>query len=193
MDKYVTGKIIKQLRQQKNLKQSELAEMLYVSDKTISKWETGKGLPDISLIDSLAKALDVSTQYLLSGEFVLNQNQGGNLKKSNFYVCPICGNVIWSVGESEITCHGITLPKLTPELEDENHIIDVSKNDGELLVTVNHEMSKIHNISFIAFVKPDRTEIVKLYPEQDATVRFKWGRGIIYVYCKKDGFFKKEV
>lgn len=50
--------------------QIELARKINVSDKTISKWETGKGLPDISLIETLAKALNVSVIELMSGEYV---------------------------------------------------------------------------------------------------------------------------
>lgn len=57
---YVTGKTIKSLREKRKLTQKELAEQINVSDKTISKWETEKGLPDVSVIEELAKALGVS-------------------------------------------------------------------------------------------------------------------------------------
>lgn len=50
MNNYITGKIIKELKEKQNLTQIELANIIGVSDKTISKWETGKGLPDISFI-----------------------------------------------------------------------------------------------------------------------------------------------
>ncbi len=50
MNSYVTGTVIKQLREKQNLTQAMLADMICVSDKTVSKWETGKGLPDISLL-----------------------------------------------------------------------------------------------------------------------------------------------
>ena len=55
-------------------------------------------------------------------------------------------------------------------------------------------MSKEHYISFIAYVTTDRCEIVKLYPEQNAQVRFfKRGKGILYAYCNKDGLIKKNL
>ena len=54
-DSYVIGNTIRNLREQKNMTQAELAGLIYVSPKTISKWETGKGLPDISLLELLAK------------------------------------------------------------------------------------------------------------------------------------------
>ena len=70
MDNYITGTVIKLLREKKGLKQSELASKIGVSDKAISKWETAKGLPDISLIEPLSKALGVSVLELLSGNTI---------------------------------------------------------------------------------------------------------------------------
>ena len=66
MNNYVTGAVIKTLREKKKMTQSQLAQQLCVSDKTISKWETGKGFPDISLLEPLAKALQLSVPELLS-------------------------------------------------------------------------------------------------------------------------------
>ena len=65
---YITGKIIKELREKQQLTQKELADRINVSDKTISKWETEKGLPDISVIEDLAKALGTSITELLTGD-----------------------------------------------------------------------------------------------------------------------------
>ena len=67
MNTYVTGSTIRQLREAKGLTQAELAGMLSVSAKTISKWETAKGLPDISLLEPLAAALGVSVLELMQG------------------------------------------------------------------------------------------------------------------------------
>ena len=86
MDSYITGKMIKELRESKKMTQQELAEKICVSDKTISKWETCKGLPDISLIEPLAKALDVSIIELMKGEYIKNNNKNANMLKSHFYV-----------------------------------------------------------------------------------------------------------
>ena len=101
---YVTGKTIKELREKRKLTQKELAEKISVSDKTISKWETGKGLPDIAIIEELAKALGVSIAELLTGDLRENENPSGNMKKILFYVCPICGNIITSVGQGTFSC-----------------------------------------------------------------------------------------
>ena len=60
MDQYITGTLIKELREKKGLTQTELAKELAVSDKAVSKWETGKGYPDISLLEPIAKAFGIS-------------------------------------------------------------------------------------------------------------------------------------
>ena len=73
MNQNITGLTIKNLRKQMKLTQSQLAEKLNVSDKTISKWETGKGLPDIALIESIAKALNISISELMTGETVFKK------------------------------------------------------------------------------------------------------------------------
>lgn len=94
MNTYVTGSTIRQLREAKGLTQAELAETLSVSAKTISKWETAKGLPDISLLEPLAAALGVSVLELMQGEPIINRNRAANLLRSKLYVCPLCGNVL---------------------------------------------------------------------------------------------------
>ena len=122
---YVTGKTIKELREKRKLTQKELAEKISVSDKTISKWETGKGLPDIAIIEELAKALGVSIAELLTGDLRENENPSGNMKKILFYVCPICGNIITSVGQGTFSCCGVMLPPLEAEACEETHQIQV--------------------------------------------------------------------
>ena len=99
MDRYVTGAVIRKLRENKRMTQEELAEKIFVSSKAVSKWETGQGFPDISLLESLANALDISVIELLSGEDVKNLNRSSNMARSKLYVCPVCGNVIQSTGE----------------------------------------------------------------------------------------------
>lgn len=195
MTSYVTGNTIKTLREKKGLTQKQLADMLIVSDKTVSKWETGKGLPDISLIERLAKALGVSLAELLSGECVTNRNRSANMQRTKFYVCPLCGNVIHSIGEGVFSCCGITLPVQEGEETDEAHSIHVEKVENEYYVTMKHPMTKTHFISFFAYITWDRVQIVKLYPEQDAQARFPMsGRGgVIYAYCNQHGLFKAKV
>ena len=93
MDTYVTGTTIKTLREKKRLTQTELAELLGVSSKAVSKWETAKGLPDISLIEPLSQALSVSVMELMTGEPVINKNISSNILRSKFYVCPVCNKM----------------------------------------------------------------------------------------------------
>ncbi len=68
MNQLVTGKFIALKRKQKNLTQEQLAEKLGVSNKTISKWETGKCMPDYSIVKSLCEELDVTIAELMDGE-----------------------------------------------------------------------------------------------------------------------------
>ena len=102
MNHYITSTTIKTLREKLRMTQSQLAMKLCVSDKTISKWETGRGLPDISLIEPLANVLQVSIPELLSGELIINKNRSANILKSNLYVCPICGNIFHSDRKSVV-------------------------------------------------------------------------------------------
>ncbi len=194
MDRYVMGETIRRLRTEKGLTQAALAERINVGDKAVSKWETGKGYPDITLIEPLSEALGVTAAELLSGSEVRNTNRSCNMLRARFYVCPVCGNVVYSLGESVIACCGIVLPPLSAEEEDEKHRLNVSLSDDEYFVTANHDMEKTHYLSFIAAQYDDRICIEKLYPEGNAEGRFARGRlKYLYFYCNKDGFFKKKV
>lgn len=194
MDKYVTGAVIRKLRESKNMTQEELAEKIYVTGKAVSKWENGQGFPDISLIELLSKALDISVIELLSGQHIFNKNTQSNMFRNQFYVCPICGNVIQSVGEAVIICCGLTLPPLEAENEDNEHIIYFERVEDEYYVTVGHPMTKEHYISFLAAVSDNGVQFVKLYPQGNAEARFKISRvKYLYAYCIKDGLFRVKV
>lgn len=82
MNQYITGTVIKELRERNNLTQAELAMQLNVSDKTVSKWENAKGYPDITLLEPIAKTLGVSITELLSGNPIYNMNVSGNMIRS---------------------------------------------------------------------------------------------------------------
>ena len=193
MNSYVTGATIRQLREKRNFTQAELAEKIGVSSKTISKWETAKGLPDISLLQPLAQALNISVIELMNGEHIINKNTSANMLRSQFHVCPICGNVIHSTGSSLISCCGITLPALEAEEADDDHTINIETVEDEHFITVHHPMTKEHFISFIAFVTSDRMQLVKLYPEGNAETRLQLrGMGYLYWYCNRHGLFKKR-
>ncbi len=194
MNTYITGNTIKRLREAKNLTQTQLAQQIGVSCKAVSKWETGKGLPDISLIGPLGKALGVSVMELMSGDTVINKNLSSNIMLSKFYVCPLCGNVIHSTGAAVVSCCGIVLPPLEAEETDEAHAISIEPVEDEKFITVHHEMTKSHFISFIAYVTTDRMQFVKLYPEGNAETRMQFrGRGLLYIFCNKHGLMKRRV
>ena len=142
MNNYITGAAIRALREKKRLTQHQLAEKLCVSDKAISKWETGKGFPDISLIEPLANTLQVSLPELLSGEQIINTNRSANILKSNLYVCPICGNIFHSTGPAMISCCGVTLPALEAEQADEEHEIKCEKIEDEFFISMQHPIDR---------------------------------------------------
>ena len=192
MNAYVTGTTVKQMREKRNMTQAELAEKIGVSSKTVSKWETSRGLPDISLLQPLA--LGVSLIELMNGETIVNKNVSANLMRSKFYVCPVCGNVIHTTGETVVSCCGITLPALEAEEADEEHTVTIERVEDEHFVTVHHPMTKQHFISFVAYVTSDRMQLVKLYPEGNAETRMQpRGMGYLYYFCNHHGLFRKKV
>ena len=194
MDTYITGLTIKNLREKRGFTQAELADKLDVTDKAISKWETAKGLPDITLIEPLAKALSVSVMELMTGNAVVNKNISSNILRSKFYVCPLCGNIIRTTGNAVISCCGITLPPLEAEDTDDAHSITIEKVEDENFITVNHDMTKEHFISFVAYLTLDRVQFVKFYPEGNAETRLSFcGSGYLYIYCNKHGLMKKKI
>ena len=194
MNTYVTGNTIKQLRESRKMTQAELAEAIGVSSKTISKWETAKGLPDISLLQPLAQALGISVIELMNGRQISNQNISANMLRSKFYVCPVCGNAIHSTGNALISCCGITLPPLEAENADDGHAVSIEAVEDEHFITIHHSMTKEHFISFVAFVTADRLQMVKFYPEGNAETRLQLrGMGYLYYYCNRHGLFKKKI
>lgn len=194
MNAYVTGSTIRQLRESRNMTQAELAQKLGLSSKTISKWETGKGLPDITLLQPLAQVLGISVIELMNGEQILNKNVSANLLRSKFYICPICGNIIHSLGNAVISCCGIPLPPLEAEAPEDTHAVTIENVEDEHFITIHHPMEKAHYISFIAYVTTDRIQLVKLYPEGNPQTRLQLrGMGYLYYYCNHHGLFRSAV
>lgn len=195
---YINGETIKTLRLQQKLTQKQLAESINVSEKAVSKWECGHGLPDISLIEPLAKKLGVSVTELMTNAVVKNVNKNANMRRSGFYVCPVCNNILWSMGEGCFTCCGEKLEKAIPEQSDEiaaDHVIVAAPSDGGIFVQIKHPMEKTHSILFIAFISNLGTvQIAKLYPEQNAECRFAgFAKGTVYAFCNRHGIFSKEI
>lgn len=194
MNQYVKGETIKAFREKNKMTQAVLAEKIGVTDKAVSKWETGRGLPDITLIEPIADALGLSVGELFAGEQIINKNKASNMRMSQLYVCPICGNLIQSAGDVALSCCGVTLPALEAEDADSDHQICCQTVEGEYYITVEHPMTKDHHISFIMYRTGDRLETVKLYPEGDAECRFfRRGRGEILACCNRHGLFRIRV
>ena len=125
---------------------------------------------------------------LMSGTPVRNRNSSGNMLRSRFYVCPVCGNVIHSMGEAVLSCCGVTLPALEAEEIDAAHALCIEPVEDEYYLSVAHPMSKQHYIAFLAWVSSDSCQLVKLYPEGQAACRMQLrGHGCLYLYCNHHG------
>lgn len=193
MNSYVTGQAVRRLREEKKITQQQLADTIGVTPKAVSRWETGRGLPDISLLDPLAAALGVSVAELMSGSEVKNRNVSANLLRGRFFVCPVCGNIIHAAGEAMISCCGIRLTPLVPQPVDKDHAITIEPVEDEHFLTVSHPMEKDHFLSFLAWVTGDRIQLVKLYPEGNAETRLQLrGFGKLYLYCSRHGLMEQK-
>lgn len=191
MDCEKIGQLIYQLRKENNLTQKQLADQLNISDKAISKWERGLGCPDISLLKELSHIFKVNIDRLLQGELLSQNKQGGSMKRIKFYICKECGNIMTSLQEIDVSCCGRKQEALEVHENNQDHLYTKEESDGEWLVRFEHEMTKEHYLSFVAYVEYDRVVLIYLYPEQDALVRLPILRkGQLYVYCTKHGLIK---
>ncbi|GBG55392.1 transcriptional regulator [Sporomusaceae bacterium FL31] len=190
MDCNKIGKLIYHLRKEKDMTQKQLADLMNISDKTISKWERGLGCPDVSLLPELSQILGVNIEEILLGKIELNEMIGGNMKKLRFYVCPQCNNLMTATGDAHISCCGKRLEALVPEKANEQHLLNLEPVEDEFYVSSSHEMRKEHYISFVAYVTGDKVFIVKQYPEWNMQFRFhKLGHGKLYWHCSNHGLF----
>lgn len=190
MDCNKIGKLIYHLRKEKDMTQKQLADLMNISDKTISKWERGLGCPDVSLLPELSQILGVNIEEILLGEIEFNEMVGGNMKKLKFYVCPQCNNLMTATGDASISCCGKRLEALVAAKATEKHLLNIEPIEDELFVSSAHEMRKEHYISFVAYVTGDKALIVKQYPEWNMQFRFhKLGHGKLYWYCSNHGLF----
>ena len=142
MDCEKLGQLILQLRKEKGLTQREIAAQLNISNKTVSKWECGKGAPDVSLWEGLSAILGADVLKLLQGELNPNHLDTGKIDNVRFYVCPNCGNILTSTGRANISCCGRRLSPLSATLEIAGHEISVEEMDIDFFITIKHDMSK---------------------------------------------------
>ena len=194
MDLAKNGKLLCDLRKAKGMTQKQVAEMLGVLPKTVSKWETGHGFPDVSTVSALADILGVNEKTILSGNLNTNPEEAVNMKRTKFYVCPDCGSFMQGTGNSEVICCGKPLSALKATIADDAHKISVSEIEDDYYIEFNHEMTKEHYISFVAYVRFDRVLTLKLYPEQNGEVRFPQMRGgKLYFFCNSHGLFEFKI
>lgn len=194
MDNTKTGELIRQLRKEKKLTQKQLAELIGVSDKAVSKWETGKGFPDISLFSAIADVFGADVRNLLMGNINKNEKENGNMKKLKFYVCEDCGNIITATSEAAISCCGKNLSPLTPRAAEESEMLKIENIDGNLYISSDHPMTKEHYISFVAYTVDSTAMILKQYPEWNLQVTlppFRSGR--LVWYCNKCGLIYQNL
>ena len=194
MDSKKTGELLCRLRKEKGMTQKQAAEILKVSDRTISKWERGAGLPDVSLWKGISSLYGVEIEKMLEGNLQEKGTETGNMKRMNFYRCHHCGNIFWSAAGGEISCCGRKLMPLQAQPMDELHDVKIENIDYEYYITFDHEMKKEHYIAFAALVSWDRVMIVRLYPEQAGEVYLpRQRRGELYLYCSEHGLFRKKL
>ncbi len=182
------GLFIKTARQKQHLTQKQLADLLTISDKTVSKWERGNGLPDVSLLPKLCEILQIDMDKLLAGDLSSNDCVGGNMKKSNYYVCTTCGNITVCTGGATVACCGNKLEALARNKATDEQKLSVTTIENEWYIQSDHPMRKDNYISFVAFATGDRIELIKLYPEWDVSLRIpKRGRGMLLWYADATG------
>jgi len=189
MDWEKVGKLIFQLRKEKKMTQQQLGDKINVSNKTVSKWERGLGLPDASLWSALSEVLNADIGKMLSGELEPNPSDIGNISKTRFFVCPSCGNILTSTGAVSIACCGRILEEAKVNKTSEKYKFNIEDTDVDYYMSVEHEMTKAHYISFMAFVKSDKMFLNRMYPEQMASTHVpSLSRGgKVYIYCVQHG------
>ena len=194
MDQTKTGALIRSLRIKNELTQKQLAERLNVSDKAVSKWECGNGCPDISMLTELADIFGTDVRTLLTGEADIKESEVGNMKKLRFYVCGSCGNIITATSDAAVTCCGSRLTAIEPRKAEDNEKLKTEIIDGEILVTSDHEMTKEHYISFVAYQSENTFMMFKQYPEWAMQARLPLFRsGRLVWYCNECGLLWQKI
>lgn len=194
MDSAKIGAVLCALRKEQGLTQRELAEMLHVSSKTVSKWERGQGIPDVSVLECLAEVLNVTVEQILSGKLPAKGTDSGNMARMKFYLCPHCGNVLMGTGECYPVCCGRRLKPAAAKPADEAHALQIEQIEYDRYVTAKHPMEKRHYLQFAALVGYDRMEFIRLYPEQDCAFRLTGlRRGTLYYGCSEHGLFRMRI
>jgi len=188
MDCAKVGGLIRSLRLEKGMTQRALAEKLNLSDKTISKWERGLGCPDVALLAALSCLLGVDLASMLAGNLSANEADGGNMKKTKYFVCPQCGGIALCTGGAEISCCGRRLEPLEMIKAAPEEKLRVEAVEDEWYITGDHPMEKDNYIAFVAFQTGGKVELIRQYPEWNLDLRIKRrGHGQLVFYSTSLG------
>jgi len=194
MDQLKIGALIRRNRLHRGLTQRQLAQRLQVSDQAVSKWERGLGAPDVSLLSQLSEVLEVNLEALLAGTQPSNPAVSGNMKKARLFVCPECGNLLWSLEEAQMSCCGRKLSALMPQKEDGDHALRLEAVEQEWFLTTDHPMSREHHIGFVAFLDAQTLILRKRYAEWGLDTRLpRLGHGTLFWYCSRHGLFYRNL
>ena len=194
MDHEKIGRLIRSLRREQGLTQLQLASLLGVSDKAVSKWERGLGCPEVSLLPRLSRIFGVELERMLQGDLAPNETVGGNMKKMRYFVCPDCGSLTFTSGQAEVSCCGRRLSALEPRKAGEEEKLTVEPVETDWYITGNHPMRKDDYVSFLALAAGDRIQVVKLYPEWDLQARIPArGHGMLLWYSHRQGLLYQLV
>ena len=173
--------------------QSELASRLFISDKTVSKWERGLGLPDVALLSKLSTVLNVNIEEMLQGELNANDTVGGNMKKTKYFVCPVCNNLILATGDAAIYCCSRKLEPCVMQKADDATKLNIENIEDDYYITSGHPMTKENYIAFVALSTGDRLELVRLYPEWDLQARLTRRHGLLLYYSTSKGLIYQNI
>lgn len=195
MEREKVGGLLSALRRERGMTQAQVARTLHVSVKAVSKWETGRGLPDVSLLGALSALFHIPAETLLAGQMDRQQADGGNMKRLQFYVCPDCGAFLSGTGGIQVSCCGKKLAALAPQKGEAPHVPRIQPVEDEWYLSFEHPMTKDHHISFVALVGDSRALTVKLYPEGEAALRLPQprGGGKLYFHCTRHGLFESKL
>lgn len=188
MDNQKIGLLIRKMRTEKGLTQSELAEIIHVSNKTVSKWECGGGCPEVSVFPALSEALGVDFSVLFSGESKEKKADSGNLRRLSFYICPSCGNLLTSTSGASISCCGKFLEPQKLQKAGEEVFVELA--DHEYYISSDHPMSRDHYITFISLRSSEQFLLRKLYPEWNIQLQMPYiPSATIIWHCSNHGLF----
>ena len=151
------GEFIKQKKKEKNLTQEELANKLHITNKSISKWENGRCMPDVSLIEPLCKELDITINDLLNGEIVDKKDYEQKLElnlieslKNNKEILEkknkVIGGLLFSIIFSLIVIVSLFLIQIRQDINDYSH---ENSNYYKEVISCYNDKERIDNISNI--------------------------------------------